>query len=771
MLVIRNNRKGEIELKKLKVIFLMMISVIFLMTGCGSTENLSAVSGDKSGEQKENEESPDITENAKGRYLESDVELPEEISQIRAVEKLADGRIALFDGVYGMYISEDNGETFTLQDLPVMEELQREEAYIVNAAIGSDGSLVMERYREDGCLYIYIDADGNTSEFTVDGLDLCYQCLFLDDGRLLGCGTGVYVIDPQSESAYKLCDTKFAVEYMRQIGNLLYLVEGNGVEIFNLSTESFEEDTVLNDFVSNEVAKSAGSATEGAYPVLVYFGDAEDSLYIATSQGLFRHVLKGNVMEEVIKGSLSSMGSPTNALSAMISIDKETFLICYNSSVLKSYHYDPNVSAVPENELVVYSLEENEAVRTAINLYQKENPDTYLSYETGVSGEDGMTREDAIRNLNTALLSGEGPDILVLDGLPLESYMEKGILMDLSDEINAKCMDGEMYENIINSYGNEKVICAVPAFFSFPVCAGNEISGITDLESLADRVEKLREEYPEGNIIGSYREKEVLMRLYVISSPAFIKEDGSIDKEKLREYLIQAKRIWQAEKEGVDENKAQQRESMDEAYMRYMGRKDWYADTGMHTLEYASGKERLLFGELSGVDFRYSEITSMFKTINQEMDIAVLNGLAENVFVPNTILGINAAGEHKEAAKDFVMSMLDTELQNQPLGMGFPVNREAMEEELHKREGDEVNGMISWQDEDGNDSTLEISWPEADQLNKLEEMIESLDTPASADENVRDVVVELGVSALNGEMEIDEAVNEILNRIQIYLAE
>lgn len=501
-------------MKKFKILLWMMIGILSLMTGCKSSGDIPVESTESGNEKTEKEESDDLAENAKGRYLESDVELPEEISQILAVEKLADGRIALFDGVYGMYISEDNGQTFTMQDLPVMDELQREEAYIINAAIDSDGNLIMERYQEDGDLYIYIDADGNTSEFTVDGLDRCYQSLFLDDGRLLGCGTGVYVIDLQSESAQKLCDTQFTVLYMEQIGDLLYLVEGNGVEIFNLSTESFEEDMVLNDFISNEVVKSAGSSTEGAYPVLLYPTDTEDSLYIATSQGLFRHVLKGNVMEELIKGSLSSMGSPANVLSAMISIDKETFLICYNSSVLKKYHYDPNVSAVPENELVVYSLEENDAVRTAINLYQKENPDTYLSYEIGMSGEDGMTKEDAIRSLNAALLSGEGPDILILDGLPLESYMEKGILEDLSDRINAKCMDGEVYENIVNSYGSEKGIYAVPAYFCFPVCAGKDVSSITDLPSLADKVEQLRKEYPEGNIIGAYREEEVLMRLY-----------------------------------------------------------------------------------------------------------------------------------------------------------------------------------------------------------------------------------------------------------------
>lgn len=767
-------------MKKWKKVCVCLLCLVFFVTGCGNTGDLPAENtdgGNETGTNKE-ETGPEedvLMENAKGRYLESDVGLPEEISQIRALEKLDDGKIALFDGVYGLYLSEDNGETFTFYDLPIMTELQKNQRYVARAAIGNDQRVLVEYLvgADEGVerSYVYIDAQGNTSEFTVDGLELCYHYTFLDDGRLLGGGNGVYAIDVQNGSFEKLCDTRFAVEYMKQIGDLLYLVEGNGLEIYNLSTGSFEEDEVLNKFISEEVVKSAGSATEGAYPVLMYEGDAEDSLYIATSKGLFRHVSKGNVMEEVIKGDLSSMGSSVNVLSGMVSVDKETFLICYNSTFLKNYRYDPNVSAIPENKLTVYSLTENDAVRTAINLYQNENPDTYISYEIGMTGEDGMTREDAIRSLNTALLSKEGPDILILDGLPLESYVEKGILMDLSDRINAKCMDGEVYENVINAYGSDKGIYAVPAFFSFPVCAGKESIGITDLKSLADRVEQLRSEYKEGSIIGAYREKEVLMRLYDISSPAFIKEDGTIDKEMLCEYLTQAKRIWMAESEDLDEAKAQKRESLDETFAKYLGREDWYADTGMHTTDYGSKSERLLFGELGGVDFRYSEITSMFKAINEEMNMTVLNGLAENVFIPNTILGINAAGTHKEAAADFAMSMVEADLQKQPLGLGFPVNREAMKEELHEREEDGTTGMVSWTDENGNEGTLEILWPEPDQLVHLEEMIESLNTPAKTDGMVKNVIVEQGISALNGGKEIEEAADEILNRIAIYLAE
>ena len=770
-----------VKKKRLGIISLLLACMLVFMTGCqnsdGAVKTQDGSAQEGAGEDADSSKNAAAAENGTGRYLETDVELPEEISAVRAMEKLDDGRIALFDGICGLYLSEDNGQTFTYQKLAAMEELMQEEKYVPHAAIAGDGSVVLEYY--DGMdgdevkyRYVYIDRDGNGSEFTWEAPEYCTQYLFLEDGRLLGCGDGVYVIDPQNGGSEKLCDSLHTVEYMRQIGDLLYLVEAEGLEIYDLAAGEFETDEVLEDFVRDVMEENAGSFTEGAYPVLMYKGDSEDSLYIATYKGLFRHVLKGNVMEEVIGGDLSSMGSAVTVLSAMVFLDKENLLICYNSSLLKSYHYDPDISAVPENELVVYSLEENDAVRTAINLYQKENPDTFLTYEVGMSGDDGITKEDAIRNLNTELLSGEGPDILVLDGLPWESYAEKGILADLSEPINEGCEAGEFYEKIVTTYENEQGICAVPVYFGFTICAGKGAEGVADLESLADRVEELRIEYPQGSITGSYREKEVLLRLYDICSPAMIKEDGSLDEEKLREYLTQAKRIWQAEAADPDTETAQNRVRIDDAYGKLIGASEWFNYVSQHALDYGSGAERLLFGELTGVDFNYSEVTSVMKVLNEELNVSVLSGLSQNVFIPHTVMGVNAAGTNRETAEDFVMSMIGAEMQKQPLGMGFPVNREAMEEELQRRSGDgEEAGYVSWMDEDGNMGELEITWPTEEQLKELEAMIESLDTPASTDENVREAVAESGVSALNGEKSVDEAVNEIINKVQIYLAE
>lgn len=762
-------------MKKRKILSLCLGLLLLVMTGCGNTNNKE---GENTGIPLENtggtqteesavESNPNVVENVKGRFLESDVEVPELVNMVRAMERLEDGRIAFFDSNSGMYVSEDGGGSFSMKDIEVMDEVLKNQYYVSKAAMGKDGSLLLQYYEENGNVCIYVDKDGKEAGRYQEKQHIFAYC-FLADGRLVGGSNGgVYEIHPEDGSMTLLCESKFTVQYIRQAGDYLYLVGDEGIELYNMAQGSFEKDDVLEEFIKEEL--NYGNAD--SYPVLFHEGDTEDTLYVLSRQGLFRHVVGGSVMEEVVRGSLGSMGSPAYFLSGMAFVDKENLLICYNGKLMKAYRYDPDISALPEHELSVYSLRENSALRVAINLYQQANPDTYISYEIGMTGADGVTREDAVRNLNTALLSGEGPDILVLDGLPIDSYIEKGILADLSQDISAEYPAGSLYENITNSYKNEKGICAVPAFFAVHFCAGRDAGGIDNLAGLADKVEALRRENPEGSITGSYLEKEVVTRLYDISSPGLIEADGSINRENLAQYLTQAKRIWDVESESLDSERVKQMAENYEYFGELLGRDDWCSRLIMYDTRYMSGECRILFGEEDSIAWGYTDISSVFKALNEEADIRVLSGFSGNVFIPRVVMGVNAAGSQQETAVDFVLSMFSVKVQTDAWESGFSVNREAVKEQLDQYEPSETYGWTGTSDEDGNMIDLEIKWLSEEERAAFEAMLESLDTPAKLDENVKDTIISIGTEVLKGRMSVDEGVNEIVNKVQIYLAE
>lgn len=153
---------------------------------------------------------------------------------------------------------------------------------------------------------------------------------------------------------------------------------------------------------------------------------------------------------------------------------KNQFAALFSTGKVALYQYDSNVPTVPENLVSVYSLREQDAVRQAIAQFQAENPDTFVRYEVGLSGIDAKSREDAVKKLNTELMAGKGPDVIILDELPVKSYEEKGILKDLKPHIDGFTGDAALLPNIVDAFTQEGSVYMMPVSFSLPMVAGRQ---------------------------------------------------------------------------------------------------------------------------------------------------------------------------------------------------------------------------------------------------------------------------------------------------------
>ena len=90
-----------------------------------------------------------------------------------------------------------------------------------------------------------------------------------------------------------------------------------------------------------------------------------------------------------------------------------------------------------------------------------------VNFEVGTSG--GASAEDALRTLNTELVAGKGPDVLILDGMPLQSFIDKGVLAELSQVISA---DG-LIPQVVDPMRTDGKLYAVPTRFTVPGKAGD----------------------------------------------------------------------------------------------------------------------------------------------------------------------------------------------------------------------------------------------------------------------------------------------------------
>lgn len=59
-----------------------------------------------------------------------------------------------------------------------------------------------------------------------------------------------------------------------------------------------------------------------------------------------------------------------------------------------------------------------------------------IYYNYGISQDSPITENDAIKTLNTEIKANKGPDIFILDNLPMDSYISQGYLEDISDIYN-----------------------------------------------------------------------------------------------------------------------------------------------------------------------------------------------------------------------------------------------------------------------------------------------------------------------------------------------
>ncbi|MCI8745912.1 MAG: carbohydrate ABC transporter substrate-binding protein [Lachnospiraceae bacterium] len=632
----------------------LLLLLLTFAGGCGKGKapaSESASPSDNPGEVNTEGEK----EQSMGRYLEYQIELPEEFEYAdswgaSAVQTLESGEIALLEESLGLYVSADKGKTWEQRSASWLTELSAKEAYIPHLALAPDGSAAAiysggedEAEEEEGYhpRYLYVDPEGaqRPIQYT-DENDTLHGLWFGKDSSLYGFsmqGT-VYEISREDGSVQELCKVDGLTDYVGFTKSYMVILTSRTIELYDLEAKTLAaRDEVLENFISEETGEAIGS-NAGSHCVVMASAD-EDVLYLAMSKGLYRHVVGGTVVEQIADGNMNSLGDPQMYLKGMIAMPEDEFMILYNGAKLCHYIYDATVPAVPEEQLTIYSLEDDYTIRQAVSLYQKKNPGIYIRYEVGMTGDDGVVREDAIKNLNTKIMSGSAPDLIVLNGLPEQSYKEKGILADLTELEKGLTGENALFPNLVDAFREDGKIYSLPVRFRIPLVIGapDTVKGITDLASVADAVEKLRQEHPQGSIIRQVTEEQVLYTLGLSCSGAWIGGDGKLDEAKLTEFLTQAKRVYEAEIAGWDSvelKEMQQRMTSLWSELDGLVWEDFSASASGISMDIAMEESYLGIGTTKGMNADFNMISTL---TDQESDIdyAAYSGQVPDSFVPD----------------------------------------------------------------------------------------------------------------------------------------
>ncbi len=729
-----------------------------------------------------------------GRYMETFYEMPQEINRNGGVSWLDDGSLAVISFGEGLYRSQDGGQTWQQEEtdwFPMLEGV-----YCLTAVMGPDGSVAAscsgempEQVRAAYEKEVPEDWEGNYCVFgmpdgTVKIVDFGFSqedgsCIesfvFKEDGRLFAADMQgkVYEADMEKESLKELFMAERSVGCMDFSGDILMAVGHDRLYRYDLEEGVLlPQEATVDAWIRQALPDGTVSWTGGGYPVVVLGGTEEDVIYLASRDGMYRHVLGGSMMEQVIDGALSAFGDASSYLYRVKAMADQEFLAVFNPSVgLVRYTFDETIPSMPDQEIRIYSLTENRSVRQAITEYKRQHTDLYVRYEVGLSVDGGMTAEDAVRRLNTQVLAGEGPDVLILDGLPMESYLDKGMLQDIRPVLNS--LEGELFSSVVEGFTEpDGAVYVMPMYIRVPLLAGEEdaVGQMGDLESIADQAERLRADHPQGGIFGIH-DPETMLRLFgMVSSPAWTGADGQMDPSAVTEFLRQVKRIYDAEQAGaVPEQVERQAAEAEEMASYGIDPVQSRMEVCNNVLDITLGHAMAAAGYVDGIQLCLDNVTSVLR-LEEGLDYRVFNGQAPAPFLPAAMVGISSRSGQQAEAEEFVRLIFAREAQEHIYG-GYPVNRAAYEAHFAAYEENDSNGSMMLVMDDGTEQELFLYWPDQAERERFTGYVESLKTPVLTDVQLCELVYETGRKVLEGELSAEDGAAEIVKKASIYLAE
>ncbi|WP_367932498.1 hypothetical protein [Enterocloster citroniae] len=575
-----------------------------------------------------------------------------------------------------------------------------------------------------------------------------------EDGSIFLSGsreTNVY--SPQGERLVSLPQEWSSSEW-KESGLLLdhlYITNGsNGYLVYDITTGSASP---------KEEIPYQSSVYDQFLPIA---HDGGGGIFTVNSQGIHHMNPGGSIWETVADGTLNSLSLPSAyARKLFVGAENDFYVWLQQSdkSEIKHYTYDPEMPSVPCQNLTVYglNLESTDTIRQAASMFQLTHPDVRVELIDGQTDSGGTTDSDTIRSLNTELLGGNGADILVLDGLPVQSYMEKGVLEDMKDLLAPMTASGELMGQIAGPYTEDSgSIYQIPTRMILLAAYGDQeaIDSLASLESMREYQSDpshlpLRTKTKYENLT-----RQILSLCYeeIVDS-----ETGRPRPGKIQELLETVKVLGDACGARADFD-----ESEDGGRGRIYNR--------------SIGADGLMDSEYDSVDrgrsaIAIDKIRGMFDTL---LPLAVQRNHGfkmENLkdsYLPSGVVGINSASPRKDLAKEFVLYVLSVEVQSSDLADGLPVNALAAEAWVERE--DSSSAMVSVSGgEDG--YTIAGAWPTKEERRMIFDAASRANKPVRTDRVLTEIIIDETKGYFEGSLSLEQAAQNAQNKANLYFSE
>ena len=490
-------------------------------------------------------------------------------------------------------------------------------------------------------------------------------------------------------------------------------------------------------------------------------GGAYD-VYLSDDKGIFGY----NLGDQAPTPIMDFLGSDfaSYGLNQLYFVDEDSFIALYyheEGTTLSRFTRVPANEVVEKTELVLGCYYLDSEIKSEIIRFNKES-DAYrirvLDYSDYNTAEDysiGRTR------LNSDIASGNIPDIVMLhNGMPVESYMAKGVFADYYElmEADADFNREDFLPNLFEAYEmNGKLYQMVPCFY-IQTFVGKTADVGEDFSWTMEEALALQKSRPEGTkLFPDLIQNDFLNTCLSVNSDEYVNwETGEcfFDSDKFIQILDYAKTLPK------EYNFADYED--EEAYQEM-------------EMQYREGRSLLMSGVMMSFDEYGSWKYARFGEEITLVGFPTEKGIGSS-FIYGYNLAISEQSEHKQAAWEFVKSLLSEEYQDQ-LEFCFPTRISSLE-----KLGEKAQEMPFYLDENGEKVEYEPSYyvgnmevkgaplTEAE-VETIMELIKSIQRTGTYNEEIFNIVAEEAAAFFAGQKSAKEVADIIQSRVRIYVNE
>ena len=771
--------------KRMTTVFLCLV---LLLTGCGAPGG-QAGNGAVAGASAPN--GADGTgpvgtgigaASSAGKYIETDITPPLLAGRsVAALHIWPDGTLycLAYDAKTAeLYTTADCGETWEQRTALCFDEIHPGgRTDTCRFAAARDGS-VYYAYRlkdggDTGAHLWHAAPDGAVEELCVDVLEehnrkneamWLYALRLGGDGRLLlhamvfpagqeGYDTGVhkvFVIDPQTGR----CEREIPVSgsFVSAFGQSGYYELGYDGRLTRYDYASGESEALgmLDTGTGDDMEKQAAAK--------IALLDEETHTFAILSHDDLRIAAPGGALTEILCTGGYTFSDPRLGISRLAAMPDDSFVVCFASErsvKLCRYAFDGSAPAVPAAQtMTVWALDDSDALRSAIAEFGALHPETEVVLELGHTAAGGdMQDNDIIAALNTRLLAGDAPDLLILDGLPARGYIQKGALQDLSGLVDGS----DYFANILNAWKTDGGVWAYPTFARLCALVTEPTLQLAPA-SLAQLAEAVVQGPPAAQgydalpleqqaLMATNNGRDLIETLYPAVSAQIFPDGAALDEDALRAFYASLAAI--AQRHGIADE--------DWAYTTVGGE---VLVSDLHT-RFCTERSRAAAIIIEGFHSTISPVA------RRDAAVQLMPGEA---YVPVLNAAVPAKAAQPELAREMIRDvLLGSAIQADPGTLeGLPVSRRSFAE-AHREYVAALRVRVA------NQPSEEYGIPEPYMEKAFAQDLAALMEQASlrAEQSVllRDAVEENMRAVLRGECSVDEAVVQTAADVRLYFAE